>query len=197
MKSVKVSTVIFCAVIGLNLVHWSEHRAYAEDQPEQLQESAKAAAAVTAAAANAKQVVQASEIKPVEVIDKTLSMVKGAISGVADAIAKVAPHVWHIMVKQQYIKAVTEVILPWSLFIMTIIAYYWQKKIWNLEKVKGSGEEGYHWFFQYIAPSVLWVIFSIWGCIEISSSMALILNPEYYAIRDLMLMALNPSSIGQ
>lgn len=193
MRSIKVSAIVFCIIIGLNLVHWSEHCAHAEDQPTQLQGLAK----VVGVEANVQQAKAATEIKPTEVINKTLSMVKGAISGVADAIAKVAPHVWRIMVKQQYIKAITEVILPWSLFVMTIIAYFWQKKVWSLEKVKTSGEEGYHWFFQYIAPCVLWVIFAIWGCIEISSSVAFILNPEYYAIRDLMLMALNPSSISQ
>lgn len=49
-------------------------------------------------------------------------------------------------------------------------------------------------FLTVIVPFFFCSIFAIWGCIVLKGSMLLLINPEYYAIRDLLLMIMDPSA---
>lgn len=166
----------------------------AEEQPTKLDELSKVVN-VGDAANKAAQ----SATKPIEVADKALDMVKGAVSSVSETVQKAAPHVWKIMVKQQYIKAATTVMLPWMLFGLVFGYYFYVKKVWVWDpKSHTNTEEAIvgRAILVKIVPGVLWIIFGCWGSWALSESLAYILNPEYYAIRDMLLMALRPSAAG-
>ena len=129
-----------------------------------------------------------------KVADKALDMASGLISSVAATVEKVAPRVWTIMVRQQYAKAFSDLLLPWGLFMITLTAFLLMKKYWkNCEKLdlEYCSACFARLIFKTIVPVLGLVIFVIWGCVELSCSIKYLVNPEFYAIRDLLLMLLN------
>jgi hypothetical protein len=119
-----------------------------------------------------------------DVADKALNMVGQATGVIASAVEKAAPRVWGIMVRQQYATAFASVITPWGLvLIMTIFLLIVRKKY-----PAESGDELL--WVTTIIPSALILIFAVWGTMRIAGSIQLLINPEYYAIRDLLSMVL-------
>ncbi len=155
------------------------------------------------------------ENKPAEktfanVADKGLDMVKNLVISLSQTLEKTAPQIWRVMVKQQYAKAIADLILPWSLLLVTIIYAFMMKKMWkwspeynNMELVNFHDNEdipyptkrGWRGFLSVVLPFCGGCFFTIWGCVVLKSSLLLLINPEYYAVRDLLLMIMNPSAI--
>ncbi|MGE5392426.1 MAG: hypothetical protein ACM3NH_01655 [Candidatus Saccharibacteria bacterium] len=113
------------------------------------------------------------------------------------------------MLKQQYVKAVSQLVVPWGLVIFTLI-WMWvtiglrRKAEAALKDVaeKGSSRNDSdnatfdlsmrQWISLY-APAIIGSIFVIWGLNRLSDAIAYMVNPEFYAIRDLLQMIINPS----
>lgn len=66
-----------------------------------------------------------------DVADKSLDMVKNLVISLSQTLEKAAPQIWRVMVKQQYARAIANLILPWSLFFITIVYAFVTKKSGN------------------------------------------------------------------
>lgn len=140
-----------------------------------------------------------------DVGDKALNMVQNMVVSLSQTLEKVAPQIWRVMIRQQYAKAIADLILPWSLFF-TVIIYTvvikrilkWKEKYDNMLIFGAREDEGFltergvRGIFTTFFPFIISFIFALWGCITLKSSIILLINPEYYAIRDLLLMIMNP-----
>jgi len=150
-------------------------------------------------AAAASQPQPAKEKTVAEVADKALDMVNGLVVSVSQALQKVAPEVWRIMVRQQYAKAASGCVVPASLLLLVLVFWFILRKKWVLDKdVRHDDEERIaRIWIAWVVPCVLGFIFSIWLAVRLSDSITYLINPEFYAVRDLLLMIMNPAAAGQ
>ena len=140
-----------------------------------------------------------------DVADKALDKVSDAVGQISQQVQNVAPHIWRIMIKQQYAKALSILIAPWGLFLITLIFAKFMNRYWKFDKTQAvfsdvTGEflteRGLGGIIRTFIPFLLGLVFSIWGVIAASNAVPMIINPEYYAVQDLLRMLLNPGSIG-
>jgi hypothetical protein len=145
-----------------------------------------------AATTTATTTTQAEEHKTIgDVGDKALDMVGKAVASISATLEKVAPHVWKIMIKQQYAKAIGGLIVPWGLLFLVLL--YWQviRKAWKTDSIEDdSGEYWARMWFVRIIPGIAGFIITIVALVALSNSIMILVNPEYYAVKDIISMLL-------
>ena len=130
-----------------------------------------------------------------DVADRALSMVENVTAQLSNTLAKIAPEVWRIMIRQQYAKAAMATIVPFGLIFAILIVVAYIRKYWQPEKREdGSYEDdgekwGYIWVVR-IVPGILLLLDGLWLFNRMSDAIAYLINPEYYAIQDLLRMLL-------
>ena len=122
-------------------------------------------------------------------------MVKDLVASVSKTLESVAPNVWRIMIRQQYANAIADLVLPWLLFVIALVIWGITQKKWVLKDCSSDDEKVARMIFAWIVHVACGAIFAIWGAIALSDSIKYLINPEYYAVRDLLTMLLNPSSV--
>lgn len=148
------------------------------------------------------------------VADRALTLVNGLVAQLSTTLETMAPELWRVMIKQQYAKAVTNLVVPIGLFFAALA--YWltfrnrvheiinKLSEGSLDKVRDRGDSNESvkqelssigLAFGSWLPIAFMCIFASWSFNRIADSAALLINPEYYAVRDIMLMLLNPSGI--
>lgn len=135
-----------------------------------------------------------------DVLDKALDLVSGSIATIAAGVEKAAPHVWRIMIRQQYANAVGDLILPWGLFIVVLIYYKVLKNKWPKPEKTGSSDDitpRDAWIiFVAVVPLGFGIIFGFWGIQNLTDSAKILINPEYYAIKDLIAIILQNNPLN-
>lgn len=131
-----------------------------------------------------------------DVADRALDMTGKLVASISATLEKTAPKVWSIMIRQQYAKAIADLVLPWSLFLAGLIFMLISVKYNFSLKFADVSRDGQMaaWVVVRFAPMVSMVVFTIWGAIALATTIKLLVNPEFYAIRDLLTMLLNPGS---
>lgn len=137
-----------------------------------------------------------------DVLDKLLDMMKTTVASLSEAMKKVAPEVWRIMVKQQYAKAFSNLVVPWGLFIIALNYTLITKKVWKMpdEPRWKPFDDAFtsrdaRAIVTSFVPFMLGLIFSIWGVANLKDSILYLVNPQYYALRDLFMLLLNPGAM--
>lgn len=143
----------------------------------------------------AQQVTQAPQKSMADVADKALGMFGGLVANVSNMLKNVAPYVWKIMIRQQYAKAIADIILPLMLLFLTIIYFFITRKMWKFSENFSSDEYTAWLIFTTIAPIIFGIIFFIWTANNVSESIKYLINPEYYAVKDILTMILNPGAM--
>lgn len=141
------------------------------------------------------------EAKPVEppktmanVADKALDMLGGAVGTVSETLKKMGPEVWRIMIMQQYAKAAQAIVGPLFALIASIVILFSLRKattpIEDSDKSKGIEEDSDDMkIFKKVVRWILYVIPCILAFVVasyIADAVAMIINPEYYALKDLL-----------
>lgn len=130
-----------------------------------------------------------------DVADKALGLFTGAIGTLSESLKKIAPEVWRIMIKQQYAEAISQVIVPIGLFVLSLVFYFSFRKKLSEIYTKGrdinqnsrSSTDMDSWAIGGFAGLYLSIIVSaIVLVIALQASTAQLINPEYYAIKDLV-----------
>ena len=135
-----------------------------------------------------------------DVADKALGMFSGAIASLSSTMQKVAPEVWRIMIRQQYAKAISMMSFP--LLTLAVITLYSIiiRKMWKTveydKKYEVPDERVFQIAMADIAPLIFGVIFGMILAYHFSEAIPLLLNPEYYAIKDLLKMILSPGTMN-
>lgn len=124
-----------------------------------------------------------------------LDLVTGMVSSLAKTVQDVAPGFWRIMVRQQRAKAVADLIVPWAIFGAVLFAKYYARKRWATPTAsRETSEWVMHNMFTVLLPGILFFSFACWGLNELSDSAKLLINPYYYAARDIVAMLLAPGA---
>ena len=126
-----------------------------------------------------------------DVADKAVDMAGRMVGQAAEQIQKVAPDVWRIMIRQQYAKGLADVIVPLCLLGITFVYFKIARKHWKYEEESDGDLKTVSFLFVNLAPFLCGIALAIWTAIQISSSMMYLINPEFYAIRDMLMLLLN------
>ncbi len=134
---------------------------------------------------------------PADVADRALTLFSGAVAQVAASIEKVAPELFRVMVLQQYAKAASNLVAPFGAIVIALVAGWFLRRVWKLPEhiSRDDGEYVAYTAFARIIPVALALCFGIWFVSNLADSAAYVLNPEYYAVKDLVTMVLNPGSV--
>lgn len=170
-----------------------------------LQKSAKELAQIFGVDGPKKAEEPKTEKNMAAVMDKAIDKVSDVVGAMAKAINNIAPEVWRIMVKQQYAKAVGYVVVPFLALLLFIGGFFaararrnyllalakgdTDQKIQNLEPI-AKDETDLFWWFKLVASGLIG-----WSCLWLANRIAdaalFLINPEFYAIQDLLRMILN------
>lgn len=119
----------------------------------------------------------------VDTADKALDMLSSFATTISESIEKLAPEVWRIMIRQQFAEAVTSAILSAILLGISIATYKVSRAFWVKEESDGGWEA-------LSAVSYALTLGLLIGVVSNGlNATKLFLNPEYYAIKDLLDMA--------
>lgn len=142
-----------------------------------------------------------------DVMDKAIDKISDVVGVIAQTMSKVAPEIWEIMLRQQYAIAIMNLIVPLGLILvlslyMIFVGYFW--KPWKSEKKdtdtedekyknkkKEEEEETARAIFVRIIPTIALCLTGLWFFNRLSDSISLLINPKYYAIKDLLRMIMN------
>jgi len=133
-----------------------------------------------------------------ERIDQILNATGNLVGQLSKVVQEVAPQIWHIMIKQQYVKAISGLVLPLAL-LGVIITYMvaMNTKFWKKpdDERDGSDAATARIALCWVVPTILSLAFATWSAFALSNSICYAVNPEYYAVRDIMVMITNPESL--
>ena len=132
----------------------------------------------------------AKEKSMADVTDKALDMVSNLVASASATLQNVAPEVWRIMIRQQYAAAFAYLVEPWGILF---VIFMFQKILTNRWKDpdRDCDEEAARWFVTSFFPTIFGFICGIWGIYNIAVAAQMLINPEYYALRDLIKMLLS------
>lgn len=134
-----------------------------------------------------------------DVADRGLDMVKGLVASISETLQKVAPHVWEVMIRQQYAKAIADLVVPTGLFLITLVYFLIIRKKWQVkpefENRDWTNEYATWFWFAGVIPTCFLLIWGIWSVVALSNSIKYLINPEYYAVRDIITMLLRPEIV--
>ena len=134
----------------------------------------------------------------VDVADKALNLMSGLVIKVAGTLEQVAPKFWAIMVRQQYAKALADTVVPCSLtvFFFTALAFMRKRLGWpDIDAEYWRDQDWVRFWFALIVPAVAFFV-SFWASVaSIADAAKYVINPEYYAVRDILLMFTRPGSM--
>lgn len=130
-----------------------------------------------------------------DVADKALDKVGDLVSSIASNMQKIAPEVWRIMIRQQYAKAIAGPVTPLGLLLLVFFYRHILSKRFKIDSVDNEPNQPSFWFARVI-PVFFLIVFGGWLFGEIGSSVKILINPEYYAVRDLVQLLLNRGQVS-
>lgn len=132
-----------------------------------------------------------------EVADKALDLSAKYIGQAANIIEKAAPRVWAVMIKQQYAKAIGDLVAPVIWFFISIMISIFIRKFWKVpESVRNDSDERvFRNVATLVVPALICLAAAGTFASRLSDSAMYLINPEYYAIKDLVQILLRPGSI--
>jgi len=130
----------------------------------------------------------------VDVADKALGLASGALGRVAEGLQVIAPEIMRIMIRQQYARAIGDLIAPvfclLGFLAGAMVLFGKTKKVWAADLVPGKSDSTGALVVACVALWILVVIFAGVTAARLGDSVKRLINPEFYAIRDLVLVLL-------
>lgn len=99
---------------------------------------------------------------------------------------KITPQVWRVVVRQQYTKAITNLVFPAMMLFFTlcygVVSWKWigypdWRECW-------SDNQMFQFLWSVLIPTAGVIIFGTWLSNEFADSVGFLMNPEYYAMQD-------------
>ena len=142
--------------------------------------------AVTQAAAEAEARLQeaaAEQMSQVDVVNRSLDLLE-SFAGVTSArMNEIAPEVWRIMLRQQYISGARYCLVPIVFIVLGLVVMLLAFRLKCRDpRDRNTARE---------LSVALLIIIVITAIFFISHGVGLMLNPEYYVIRDILQMTIS------
>jgi hypothetical protein len=143
-----------------------------------------------------------------DVADKALEMSAKYIAQIAGLMEKAAPRVWKVMIVQQYAKGIAGILAPFGCILLMVIMIFASRKAWH-EPVtnKHQGDKAIpvvdydcdeytaRQIITLILPMILTLLFGFWFALNLVDSAMYLINPEYYAVKDLFKLLFGNGSL--
>lgn len=130
------------------------------------------------------------------VADRALDMVENVTVSISNSLKTMAPEVWRIMIRQQYAKAISGPLGPLGWIIAALLLWKigwatWPKMAGESFDSKGEmTDAGFNNICRVVflkaIPLITITISTLFLVGEIRDSILYLVNPEYYAIKDLL-----------
>lgn len=140
-----------------------------------------------------------------DVADKVLDMSAKYITQIASMVEQVAPKVWRVMIIQQYAKAAGQVMNPLLTMLVMIVYSVVFRKMWKLPDGEKNDkffdyeipltQRGARGLVTFLFPLVVGTISALVFVNHLSDAAMYIINPDYYALKDLLRLVFNPGSM--
>ena len=127
-----------------------------------------------------------------DVADKALDLVSNAVAQISATIQNVAPEIWRIMIRQQYANAVGYVMFPLGLLAVFYVFRDQLAKRWQPTTDDGRGVKT---AFVETIPIIIMVLSGIGFAWGLTRALQIFINPEYYAVRDLIRILLGSPGV--
>ena len=141
-----------------------------------------------------------------DVLYKGLNLLERYVLVLSSVINDTSSNVWTILVRQQYVDAISGIIQSWVLVFMTLAFHLIVSKVWpdplvqkiNTHKIeesedqreKKAKEKENAAFIRicvaFLLPALLGISFTICALWRTGTLMPILFNPEYYAIKNLL-----------
>jgi hypothetical protein len=115
------------------------------------------------------------------VIERALDMVERFAVRAGEIMERIAPDAWRIMIRQQYVKGVQRIALSLGFLFIALICWLRTK---NLAVDDNDGGFTFLWYRGI--PVLCLIIGAIAFVICLSDALCFWINPEYYAIREIL-----------
>lgn len=136
-----------------------------------------------------------------DVADKAVTMAGQAIASIAANVQKVAPEVWRIMLLQQVVKGVKGIIIPVGILILLQVYIFFVNRYWwkAPEAPKTEPDDTHTWriIITRVVPIMFSFGFAIWCFVALADAAGYLINPEFYAIQDLLRIILSSNEVPQ
>jgi hypothetical protein len=131
--------------------------------------------------------------------NKVVDMIGNAVGTLSANLAKIAPEVWRIMIMQQYAKAANVIVVPILLLILTgAVTIVLRKNFPPPPPWEKDWDQGdcFRLWVRTIIPTIFMCWFGCWFVSGVSDGIRYLINPEFYAIKDILMLITDPSSVG-
>lgn len=108
---------------------------------------------------------------------------------ITEFVETVSPFVWETMVKQVYVEAVSNIVVGLLLLLFAVVGGNWVRLLFRKHQAKQEeGDRNYQDDYQIVAACLLVpvVLSVIIGIATLTAGLKMTVNPEYYAIRELL-----------
>jgi hypothetical protein len=149
-----------------------------------------------------------------DALDKGLDMAKETVVYLAAKIEQVAPQLWQILRVQQYVKGAISLINPLGFLFVILLYRYLLLKWWKPQpgdddatapvKKMVRDSDGDNWpvpthkgwrgLLSIALPLAMLVVGGIWFYSSISNAAGYFINPNYYALKDIIILVKNPGA---
>ncbi len=179
--------------------------------PESVKQLQQALSVLQEVAQTKAQVTKPGDHKSVgDALDKGLDMAKTTVVYLAGKIEQVAPKLWEVLKLQQYVKGATLLINPFGFLIVVLLYRHYVQKWWkplpvdnnpdsplfhestSSEDVPLPTRKGWRSIFTVAVPLASLVGGGIWFYSSITQAIGYFINPNYYALKDIIAMVRNP-----
>lgn len=128
--------------------------------------------------------------------DKALDMVGAVGTSLADAVQKLAPEAWEILIRQVYADAVGDIIYSVGALLIGIVFYKVLGKMWKVPDPNDyqytsdyENARAFRAAFTKVIPTIYMIAFGIISLYNIGWAVKAFLNPKYYALQYLFELA--------
>jgi hypothetical protein len=166
--------------------------------------------AATARAANNKPGEQGKTVG--DALDKGLDMARDTVVYLAGKIEQVAPQLWRVLIVQQYVKGATGLISPVGFLILVFFYRRLLLKWWRpqpgdddanepllnattrVDEIPTPTHRGWRGFLSIMVPLAAIVIGGISFYSALTDAVGYFINPNYYALKDIIILVKNPGA---
>ena len=146
-----------------------------------------------------------------DVLDKSLDMAQQTVVYLAGKIEQVAPQLWRVLVLQQYVKGAATLINPLGFLLVIWVYRHFLLKWWKpvtkdldpkeplvnpetVDNIPLPTHKGARGLFTIVIPLCCVVIGGIWFYSSLTDAAGYFINPNYYALRDIITLVRNPGA---
>lgn len=108
-----------------------------------------------------------------------IDAVQGGITQLSESMGVALPHLWEVLIRQQYVSAIQHFIFV----VIYIVSTSWVIKFFRYGMRRSEEDHYSFWDVGVFFCGFIWLVTTFFALSFLSEGVGLILNPEYYALK--------------